>query len=154
MPCRAVPSRAGIPRPGGRGNFYMHQAPIVLSRRMRITTTTTTVTIDLSQVQKIIMLKNGTFSFSNQISNTCCCRHSTTEHIEGNDCCLVPSCLCDRFLDEGFKVSSTVLTRRGTVKKKKNAKPCVVEVGVQGDEIPPNSDKITLDSYIESLARM
>jgi len=123
--------------------------------------TTTAVTLDLSQVQKHIMRKNATFDFDTQISNTCCCNHDTTDHLDRFSTCLIPSCLCDQFLDEGFKVSSTVLTRRGTIKKK-NARVqvperCAVEVEIQGNEnelLSPNPDKGILDSYIESLAQI
>jgi len=113
---------------------------------------------DFSRVQKIVMLRNGTFDFDfedAQISNMCCCHHDTSWHLDRVDCCLFAGCLCDIFLDQGFRVSSTVLTRRGTIKKK-NAKPCVAEIEFQGDEIPPPShpDKSILDSYIESLAQI
>jgi len=117
---------------------------------------------NLAQIQKHVLLRNGTFSFDTQISNMmCCCSHDTTNHLDHFSTCLVPNCLCDKFLEEGFKVSELVLTRRGTIKKK-NARvlqvpePCV-EVGVQGDEnelLPlPNQDK-SLDSYIEGLAQI
>jgi hypothetical protein len=124
------------------------------------TITTTAVTVDLSQVQKHIMLPNGTFSFSNQNANMCFCGHSTAEHLDFHSTCLIPDCLCNQFLDKDFKISSTVLTRRGTIKKKNDRvqipKQCV-EVQVQGDDnelSPPNPDKNILDSYIEKLAQI
>jgi hypothetical protein len=81
---------------------------------------TITVAVDLSQIQKHTMRKNGTFSFDIQIPNSqCCCRHSTAEHLDCFSTCLVPGCLCYEFLEEGYKASDTVLTRRGTVKKEK-----------------------------------
>jgi len=162
VPCRAVPCRAIMPRPGREGQFLYASRPNY-TRRMRTTTTTTVTVDDLSQVQKHILLKNGTFDFDSdaQISNEmCCCHHDTSWHLDRVDCCLFAGCLCDIFLDEGFRISSTILTSRGTIKKK-NARvqvpePCA-EVEIQGDEsqlLPPNPDKGILDSYIESLAQI
>jgi hypothetical protein len=112
--------------------------------------------LDITHIQKHILTHNGTFSFSNQNANMCFCGHSTAEHLDFHSTCLIPDCLCNQFLDKDFKISSTMLTRRGTIKKKNDRvqvhKPCV------GDDNelspPPNPDKSVLDSYIESLAQI
>src|SRR5262249_25112268 len=105
------------------------------------------------------------FSFDTQISNRmCCCNHDTTNHLDRFSTCLVPNCLCDKFLEEGFKVSELVLTIRGTIKKKKAQvlpEPCVLEVEIrQVDDnelllpLPPSLTDKSLDSYIEGLAQI
>jgi hypothetical protein len=116
-----------------------------------VITTTAMIVQDFSRVQKIILLKNGTFDFDfdTQLSNLCCCQHSMADHLDKTDCCLFAEdeelCLCTKFLDEGFRVSDTFLTRRGTVRKERKTRAQVIEPEVRDTQ---------LDSYIESLAQM
>ncbi len=64
----------------------------------------------LSQAQKHIMLKNGSFEFDDVSNIECCCGHSVSEHLDCVDCCLFLKrkelCLCDRFLE--FVISKTM----------------------------------------------
>jgi len=66
----------------------------------------------LQNVQKIIMLKNGTFEFDRYPNVKYLCGHSISEHLinlDGDvDCCLFVKdkelCICDRFQGEGSKI--------------------------------------------------
>ena len=71
----------------------------------------------LSQTQKHVMMRNGTFEFDTPKRGTCCCGHSINDHLEMVDCCIAKSeelCICDRFLD---KESKTISRKQGKVKE-------------------------------------
>ena len=91
----------------------------------------------LSQTQKHVMMRNGTFEFDTPKLGTCCCCHSINDHLEMVDCCIAKSeelCICDRFLD---KESKTISRKQGKVKE---------------DVLPLQEQKV--DSYIQQLAKL
>jgi hypothetical protein len=103
----------------------------------------------LSQTQKHIMLKNGTFEFefdSIKQSSYCCCGHAISEHLDCVDCCLNKElCICDRFLDGGSKVTIPQKQRQ-----KQGKLPHKELLQKQKEQI---EDK-QLGNYIQSIARM
>ncbi|MGC2572220.1 MAG: hypothetical protein WA364_11970 [Candidatus Nitrosopolaris sp.] len=66
----------------------------------------------LSQANKHVLLKNGTFEFDDIPNAKCLCGHSISEHLIDldsiADCCLYTKdkdlCICDKFVDEDVKV--------------------------------------------------
>lgn len=104
--------------------------------------------VELSQVNKHIMLKNGLMEFEldSVKQSSCCCGHSITDHLWPTlDCCLVKElCICDRFLDRNFK--TPVAERYGKLPKREEEE----QKQKQKDQIEDNQ----LVSYIQTLAKM
>ena len=53
----------------------------------------------LSQAQKVMLLPNGLFEFSNIPNTTCVCSHKFIDHLDGTGLCLAEICLCEEFVD-------------------------------------------------------
>jgi len=92
---------------------------------------------ELLQAQKIIMLKNGLFEFDNIPYSLCVCGHLASDHLDLVDCCLFGLCLCDKFLEEGSKV---------TAPKNQNGKMPRVK------QSEPEDPKV--NNYIDTLVRI
>jgi hypothetical protein len=91
---------------------------------------------ELSQAQKVLMLKNGLFEFDDIPNARCCCGHNQSEHLDCIDCCLFAKdeiCMCERFLENGATIP------KGKIPSKKKKE-------VQED--------LKLNSYIQTLAKM
>jgi len=86
---------------------------------------------DLSTVQKHIMLKNGTFDFNTHPPQMCTCGHSSSEHLDGTNCCLIAKndiCLCLEFVNKNTK---TVKKDNG-LPKNQNPKEIQQDARIQG----------------------
>ena len=98
----------------------------------------------LTQAQKIVMLKNGTFEFDDILNSKCLCGHSESEHLIDlagiADCCLFAKgnlCICDKFVEKGAKVKS----------KKQNGKLLPsLQKSVQEDP--------QINSYVQQLSQI
>ena len=97
----------------------------------------------LSEAQKIVMLKNGSFEFEDIPNAKCLCGHSISEHLinlDGiADCCLYAKgnvCICERFQDEDSKV---ILPPKGKIP--------YLQKPVQPEEPRPNS-------YVHQLSQI
>ena len=96
----------------------------------------------LSQTQKHVMMRNGTFEFDTPKRGTCCCGHSINDHLEMVDCCIAKSeelCICDRFLDKESKIITTISRKQGKLPQKE-------------DVLPLQDQKV--DNYIQQLAKI
>jgi DNA topoisomerase IB len=99
----------------------------------------------LSQAQKHVMLRNGTFEFDSVKQGTCCCGHSINDHLRCVDCCLAKTkeiCICEKYLEEGSKVIIS--------QTKQQKLPKMEEQKQKQKQIEDNQ----LNNYIQTLSKI